>query len=182
MNFHAPLGALVGFDIASKKAEKYKWDLKFKARYFGETFNKEFYDYGLRYRMETTPMNLAGNYVGRYLYPLINTYRDFDQWSVYTEYQDSQLFSVSAIFDGERNLFRKLFFHVDFESNLIQSKKQENILYTFYKTGLKFELPAEIHFEMYVTNKLMNLDVHYQTFYQSLRPIFGFSIKRMARI
>ena len=51
--------------------------------------------------------------------------------------------------------------------------------YNFYAIGLKQKLPAGMSFEVYATNKIMNLDAHYQTFYQLKQPVFGFSIRRL---
>ncbi len=180
LNFYSPAGGLLGFEFM-RSSKKINWNLKFKARYYGISFNDDFINYAVRYRSLSKP-TLNGNFVGDYLYPLINTYRDFDQWSVYTEYQSDQIISASFRLKAERKLYQNLFYKIDFEGNLIASKRHSSALYTFYSTGFKYKMPGAIFFELYISNKVMNLDVQYQTFYQTQQPIFGFSIKRLGSI
>lgn len=180
LNFYSSTGGVFGFECMESR-KKVKWHLKLKARYYGISFNDDFINRAVRYR-DLSPPTLNSNFVGDYLYPLINTYRDFDQWSVYTEYQNDQVISASFLLKVERKLYQNLFYKIDFEANLIASKFQSSGLYTFYSTGFKYRMPGEIFFELYISNKVMNLDVHYQTFYQAQQPIFGFSIKRLGSI
>jgi hypothetical protein len=119
------------------------------------------------------------NTVGDFLYPLINSYRDFDQWSVYTEYLGAELASLSTRLEITHEILNKLQGHLMLESNFIHANNAENALYAFYRGSLDYQLPGKITLQLYLTNKVTNLDAHFQTFYQSSRPIFGFSITRL---
>jgi len=177
-NFDEKIGALLGFNLDPIDNGKTKVSIGFNGRYYGNAFNTQFLNKSARYR-DLTNLNLHGNYIGEYLYPLVNSYRRFDQWSVYTEYQNQSLVSISTTIDLERKLFKDLFYFIDLESNLINESFRVNGFYLFYRTGIKLKLPGELNFQLYGTNKLMNLDVHYQTFYQTNVPLFGFTISRL---
>lgn len=173
------LGALVGIEFQKKK-KSFDFKAKLKARYYGNSFNEDFYDPSLRYRQQNSFVH--GNYVGNYLYPLLNTYREFDQWSVYTEYQNERIASVSSKGSFEKSLIKKFSATLSYEGNLILSDHHNVALYTFYTIGFKYQLPLDVSLEFYGTNKLMNLDAHFQTFYQSIQPLFGYSIRRLVGI
>jgi hypothetical protein len=172
------IAAMIRIELNEQKTKRFKWSLNLTARYYGSQFNTDFTDHAVRYR-DVNNTILNGNWLGNYLYPLINTYRPFDQWSVYTEYQNEQILSNSIIFNLERKLVNNIFCTLDYEGNYIFAEKSPNATYNFYTTGLRCKLPAEINFDFYFTNKVMNLDVQYQTFYQSIQPLLGFSLRKL---
>jgi len=156
---------------------KFFFQTAVNARIYGENFNVNFFNGATRFRDKSNP-NLFGNYQGDFLYPLINTFRPFEQWSVYTEYLNSRLSAFSIQLTGKKNVFKSIYTKVDLETNAIFSQQHSDHLYFFGEVGLGLELPGQINFEVYITNKLMNLDVHFQTFYQNKTPVLGFSIIR----
>ena len=175
--FNDRMAVLLGYEQLRKKEGTRKWLLAAKIRYYGRYFNNGFIDRSQRYR-DFTDGELVGNYIGDFLYPLINSYRDFDQWSIYAEYSSKSLFSTILASEFEQKIIKKLYGKVNMESNLIYTRSSTDF-YNFYTIGLKQKLPAGMSFEVYATNKIMNLDAHYQTFYQSEQPVFGFSIRRL---
>ncbi len=111
--------------------------------------------------------------------PSINAYRDFEQWSVYTEYQGFGLGGASLKADFTQKVYRAVSIQLESEALLLKATREQAFLYHFYQLGLKLSLSELLDFKLYFTNKLMNLDVHYQTFYQSESPVLGFSFHRL---
>ncbi len=175
---HHNTAALVGYEYKVKQ-KKHTWNFKAKGRYFGNNYNSNFTGNGFpKYR--NPRFNIThNNSVGDYLYPLINTYNRFDQWSVYTDYQGIRLVSIALFSNSEVQLYKNWWVMADIETNFIGAEDTDNAFYFFYKTGVVFKMPYDTRFETYITNKIMNLDIDYQSFYQSINPLFGFSVNRI---
>lgn len=74
---------------------------------------------------------------------------------------------------------KRIFHYIKYESLLIKPSSDELAIYNFFESGFSLKLPANSTFQLYITNKLMNLDIHYQTFYQAKTPVVGFSLHRL---
>lgn len=176
--YNQNLAFLVGYH-KSIDIENLKFESELSYRFYGSSFNEGFLEPSVRFRDLSTP-TLTNNSIGNFLYPLINAYRPFDQWSVYTEYGNKQIHSLRLFTHAKhRVLLKQLFIFINYEGIFIGSEKTESHFYNFYEVGFSYALPLETKFHIYTTNKIMNLDVHYQTFYQSNLPVFGFSIRRL---
>lgn len=165
------LAGLIGVSVEGKVTKLLKHRQKFLVRYYGNVYNRDRRGAGVKYRSGTS-------FVGRYLYPLRNAYRPFDQWAVYTEYGNA---NVGALVWDSRNkltLHKKLLLMANMETVAIMAENQNPFVYYLYEVGLVFEPTTGVEALVYLTNKVMNLDVHYQTFYQSNNPLFSFGLRK----
>jgi hypothetical protein len=105
-------------------------------RFYGKFFNENFLETSVRYRDISKP-TLTNNSVGDYLYPLINSYRSFDQWSVYTEYSKDQLHATKLALDTEFIIFSEKFScFINYEGLLIKPSVGETAHYNFFELGI----------------------------------------------
>ncbi len=148
-------------------------------RYYSFGFNTNFSDFGLRYRKNDR--FLRPNYIGEYLYPLYNSLNNFDQYSVYTEYLSDALFSLSTQIKLDKEIKKRFSVFLNYEGNCIRADESDFFFYNFFQGGLKYTLASKLTCSMFISNNIMNLDSHYQTFYQSRMPIIGFSVIRDLR-
>jgi len=64
-------------------------------RFYGESFNKNNYIAGVKYRQDLTQQPLYANTIGEYLYPLRKFETPFNQWAIFTEYQGMNVAGIS---------------------------------------------------------------------------------------
>lgn len=139
-------------------------------RYYGSVYNKRRTSEGSRYRN-------GAAFTGDFLYPLNNTRRQFDQWAVYTEFQDQNITSLNWMVKGSLQLLNKASIFSEHELLLLLPEKEPAFLYHFFRTGLSYKLTKNWIAEAYMSNSVMNLDAHYQTYYQARVPMFSFGIR-----
>ena len=122
------------------------------------------------------------NTVGRYLYPLMNFNNQFSQWAVYTDYQYQNIAGLELRTSIHWQFSEKLFAKMDVEScTLIKEHKTEDkktFTYLFYTSSIVYQPVKYISIALEISNKMMNLDKYYQTFYMCKQPLIGISISK----
>jgi hypothetical protein len=104
-------------------------------------------------------VHFFGNYVGERFYPLKNAYRPFQEWAVYTQFQNVNLFSSSLQISTNKRVWKGFYFNGSLETLYLDSELAENFFYNFYTLGLSYNGFKGFKLEGYITNKVMNLDV-----------------------
>ena len=107
-----------------------------------------------------------------------------DQWALFTSSQFQDLLTFSANSNLEIPLRKRLALFSDIDFNLIhQINAKETELYPLYNAGLQVNYAQRLFFRFSLTNKQMNLDQFFQTFYASTRPLFSYNISyRLDRV
>jgi len=148
-------------------------------RFYGKVFNIGHRNPDIAYR-DTTQNTLYANTVGENLYPLDYYYSNFDQWAVHTEYQNMNVFNINLTSKIKYELTRLHSLQLDLDITSIYAENQPAFTYAFYELGFAYHLNKKIDATIFVTNKGMNLDVHYPTFYSYKNPYVGIKvIKRL---
>jgi len=136
-------------------------------------YENSYFDYKYRYRYERNPYS-----DGSFYYPYKNYFRPVSQYALYSEYQNvMDVYSLELFSEWDWNMSGKLHSLINIELLSIFRDSQlygKNYTYFFYKYYLYFELFKSFKLGLYVSNKQMNRDVQYQTFYQMKYPFFGF--------
>ncbi|MDH5381793.1 MAG: hypothetical protein OEW75_13115 [Cyclobacteriaceae bacterium] len=159
-----------------KSFKKLSFDNKLEARHYGKFYNQGYYNPFIGYR-DRNKGNYA-NSVGEQLYPLTSTYRPLSQWALFTEYQGINVGALTLESDI-KYLFRNgVFFRGVIDMNFITPSGENNFLYGLYSFDLGWEPIPDNYFALGITNKGMNLDVHYPTFYNFKNPFFNVSLSR----
>lgn len=146
-------------------------------RHYGGGFN-----YSMRNETNThyrkTDQSQGGNYIGDNVYPLSFMDRPFSQWAVFTEY-DKQWVNGLTLFSNFRYKFtRHINGLLDLDFNYILAEGEEGFLYPFYKAGLELVAVADTAVRVSITNKTMNLDKHYTTYYLTKSPALQLELRR----
>lgn len=138
--------------------------LNYENSYFGDKY---------RYRRENHPYS-----DGFFYYPYKNYFRPVSQFALYSEYQNvKDVYSLELSSEWDWNISGKIHSLVNVELISIFRDSQQhgnNYTYMFYKYYLYFEMFKSFKLGIYISNKQMNRDVQYQTFYQMKYPFFGF--------
>lgn len=140
-------------------------------RYYGGLFNAGYRNLNVYYRNPDNNETWA-NTVGPHLYQLSWFERPFSQWAVFAEYQD--LKDVTGwSFYGKGKWFFHDRFHVRamVDLNYVVPENLDPFLYPFYDIGIGWEPFDNFSVVASATNKGMNLDKHYPTFYLYERPV-----------
>ncbi len=174
------MAALLGASYAWKK-NGFSFMGVFEARYFGAIYNEEYFDFRLRYRDPNG--GSYANSVGKYIYPLRKFDRPFSQWSVYTEYIGSQVFSLNCRGAMKQHLAEKLNLQIEYDINYINARNYDNsvdpfssFVYPFFTASVNYQLMKEAEVGFILTNKAMNLDISYPTHYLLQNPVFGLKL------
>ncbi len=178
---YANLGGLLELNY-KYNAKRIKLNLSAGYRYFGYNYLKNHYetffrnDY-FRYRSIIYGQDFP-NDKGPMLYPLKNYFRPVSQFALYSEYQpENNMTGIEFSACWEQQLSKKIGNKADLELlNIHKNIHNYNnyYFYYYYTNFIYYEMFPGFKGGLYVTNKLMNLDVQYQTFYQSRHPFFGF--------
>ncbi len=119
-----------------------------------------------------------GNYKGDQLYPLDLIKRTFSQWAVFTEYHARYLDALTVQGDLRVGLAHSVALHAEYDVNLIDPSGEDAFTYPFYKLGIAYEPVAGALAMLSLTNKTMNLDKHYPTFYLLDSPVVQLEVRR----
>ena len=165
------MAGLLGVSFDGKSQNQWRHQQRFELKYYGSIYNAQRTSVGSFYSSGTS-------FIGRYLYPLRNAYRPFDQWAVFTEYVGKNTAAFSWLSRNKCKLHKRFFWMLDLETIGILAQEETPFLYYFYETGLVFEPVTGLEALVYLSNKVMNLDVHYQTYYQSKQPLFSFGLRK----
>ncbi len=134
----------------------------------------------------TYPNLIYGNSVGRILYPLKNYWYPVSQWMVYNEianstYDAEGIIGIELYGKLDAKIYKNLYNSTVLElfyfycKDYFQNKYGVRFYYTNY-TYYKFN--DNLKLGILFTDKIMNLNNAYQTFYQSVFPFIGFSIQK----
>ena len=165
---------VIGAKCTFIKNKKITWFAHPKIRYYSANYNYGHYYPRVIYRKSNG--NVYSNTVGRYLYPLRNYYYDFDQWAVFTEYQNQDVLGLGL----KTNFKIKIYTNFQIESELeTLSIRRRGGFYTnyFYGVDISYVPVKGLNIGLRVTNKTYNLDVHFPTFYMMKYPMAGIHIK-----
>ena len=173
------MAAVIGFN-GLYKTSKWAIETTAEARFYGKAFNYERSSDGAFYRGQGN-FGLAFNYnstIGRNLYPLASYDRPFSQWGVFTEYQNKNVGALTLRLKGTRQLKNLLYWYFDADYNVIFGENEKPFHYLFGSTGLNYKFRGDIDCVIGMTNKGMNLDVSYPTFYFFSMPNFLIFLKK----
>jgi len=189
--FEKRLSKQIGFVIGVKlKDEKRKFVLtnRIEFRYYGKSFNARHFVNGLLYRQPLTVRPLYANTIGEYLYSLRKFETPFSQWTVFTEYQGSNVAGLSLTGLVGYKFSKKIEGELEYDFNEIIAGKDtafafllsgsNNFFYPFFSFGIYYKPIKNFKAGFIITNKGMNLDISYPTFYLYKRPYFGIKMYR----
>ncbi|GAA4449947.1 hypothetical protein [Rurimicrobium arvi] len=150
-------------------------------RYYGGGYNDRFRkEQNTHYRKTDRPV--GSNFTGDQVYPISYNNRPFSQWAVFTEYdQKDWVAGYTAAINTEFSIKKNFKAMVNFDFNWIQAKDEALFLYPFYKTGFKLEPVKGTYVSAYVTNRTLNLDKHYTTYYALKYPSCQLEFRRDIR-
>jgi len=160
-------GLLLGFKIANSSS-KFQFHLVQEFRYFSKIFNAGFINEDVCYRDPNG--ETYNNTIGPNLYPLYLFNRPFSQWAVYTEYQSKDVLGISSLIGVEHCLYKDINIILGLDFNVIFAEAEKAFFYPFYNVGFSWVLSKNAEVSLSLTNKAMNLDVHYPTFYLLQEP------------
>lgn len=148
-------------------------DIQLNARYYGQSFNTgHFWPWNINYRTS------LDDYIGEtQFYPLKNYFRSFNQWAVFVEYGGRRTGNIELRIDYSKQLRKKLWFNAVLDYNLI-FVNQTTVHYPIVQLGLELNLVEDFSLQFILSNKFMNLDVHYETFYVAKRLFPGLLIQK----
>jgi hypothetical protein len=169
------LASLVGvkFKIIKKKIQV---DAAIEGRFYGAGFNSNFKNTNVNYRKST-----INNSVGEYFYPLLQLDRPFSQWAAYSEYQSTNTYQNIGSILCQINSFytfnNNFTINANLDFNYMIPEKDDPFLYPFYNIGFGWKEDLNCIL-IGITNKGMNLDLHYPTYYLFSEPTFSITLKR----
>lgn len=138
-------------------------------RYYEYEFNRGYASFKPRYRN-------GDKFVGEQLYPLKNYYRPMNQWAFLSARQYRDVVNFEGNLKLNLPLRKKLFLFADIDFNYIyEPQTKRSFYYPLYNSGLQIKFTQNFALSLSFTNKQMNLDNFYQTFYISQLPIFSYN-------
>ncbi|TAL67233.1 MAG: hypothetical protein EPN82_14760 [Bacteroidetes bacterium] len=137
---------------------------KSEYRSYGKFYNLYYYNQNIYYR--DTSRRTYSNNVGPELYPLYYYDRKFSQWAVFTEYQGMDVICLTLQFDSKIYLIDRFYLYANLDINSITAGSYEPFTYSFIDYGAGYEVMKDNFLAIGITNKAMNLDNSYPTFYQ----------------
>jgi hypothetical protein len=141
-------------------------------RYFDKEYNQGYANIKPRYR------GGVKTFIGEQLYPLKNYYRPMNQWAFLTSHQSKDLINFELNANFKIPVYKKLTFFSSIDFNIIYELNGKNVsFYPLYNTGFNVNFTKNFILTLSITNKQMNLDTFYQTFYSSKRPLFSYNFK-----
>ena len=153
--------------------DDHRFTLDAAYRFYGGLFNAGYRNDEPSYRQpvtsETNDLQFSYTYansVGPYLYPLSNLDYPFGRWPVYAEYQDLKDVTGWTLYGtGEVDLSERILLEGMLDLNLIVPEKAESAFYPFFSIGLGYRPISSFTASFTLTNRTMNLDKHYPTYY-----------------
>ncbi|MDH5400444.1 MAG: hypothetical protein OEX02_19980, partial [Cyclobacteriaceae bacterium] len=163
---------------ATRSLEQSRWSVDGRAefRYYGSYFNRG-YKNSVSYRDYNK--GTYRNTIGRSLYPLSLYDRPFSQWAVFTEYTAMDVKGLTINGHGRYFMVKDLFLDLSADANLIMASGEKAFLYFYYTLAVGWQPLPDNYFMLGISNKGMNLDVHYPTHYFYKHPFFHLTLKRM---
>ena len=146
--------------------EKSKFILVSALRYYSFEFNRGYSQRRQRFRS-------ANSYVGTQLYPLKNYYRPMNQWMLISENRTGAV-NFECRMQYEKPFYNKLAFFTDMDLNLIYRFRNNYSRWEFfplYDLGIQCSFVENYRAFISLSNKHMNLDKTFQTFYAGRVPV-----------
>jgi len=157
-----------------------RWQLETRAelRYYGGGFNHALND-ETRVHYRRTDRGTLGNYIGDQLYPLSFFGRPFSQWNVFTEYTTVQYVAGASAYAHLRYQI-KGGWHLlaTLDVNALAAQGQPLFVYPLYHVGVAYMPLPDTYMSVGLTNRTMNLDKHYTTYYALQYPAFQIELSR----
>lgn len=181
------LAFLIGAKLR-QETRKFAHSMKAELRYYGYLFNWDYYNrQKLFYRKPAADaLENYANTVGNYLYPLRKFESPFSQWAVFTEYQGFATGSLSLAGQMTCRLSNKLSAFVNYDLNFLGTSLDEvfysagarwsTFIYPFFNGGLQYYPASNTCIGLSLTNRAMNLDLNYPTYYLLAKPCIQFSV------
>lgn len=168
---------------STQKGFSHSW--RSELRYYGALYNSFYYMPGLRYRDPAYNIySMYANTVGDHLYPLRKFDTPFSQWAMSTEFQWYDVFLANLTGNLQYRFDKKLGAFLDHDLNYIYaiSKKTASphrisYLYPFFDGGFVYTPAPNMQLKASMTNKAMNLDLHYPTHYLLKQPVFQIAME-----
>ena len=190
LNFKKGLTAQTGFVIGGKVRYEFKqfsFNNQTEFRFYGESFNANHFSNELRYRQPLNIQPLYANTIGNYLFPLRKSDTPFSQWPVFTEYQGLNVAAISFVGNVKYQISPKTEINLEYDINQIiagrdtayMNRTANNFLYPFFTFGFFYTPVKSIKAGLIATNKGMNLDISYPTFYLYKTPYLGIKMSML---
>ena len=165
---------------ASGKWKRGALDALAEYRYYGGLFNNGFRNDDPAYR--DPEQTHYANTIGPFLYPLRNLDYPFSQWAVFTEYQDLKDVTAWTLYlKGKLFLIDRFVAHGTLDLNYVVPEKTDAFLYPFFSAAIGYEPIDDISATIGVTNRAMNLDKHYPTYYLLTTPTLEATIRWLVK-
>ncbi|HYF02414.1 MAG TPA: hypothetical protein VEC36_03490 [Patescibacteria group bacterium] len=178
-DFLARTAFVAGMDYSAQLFKNLTFTSKTEFRRYNYLFNYGYYNYDVDYRnpqVRQSPGNW-GNTIGPQIYPLYAFERPFSQWAVFTEYVNKSVSAFTLNFDAKYQLPFDFFLKGGVDFNYIIAQDNETALYPFYAIGGGWEPFNNTSFNLFLSNKGMNLDKQYPTFVIFEKPFLNVAIK-----
>lgn len=170
-------GILLGFqkDI---KGQNYSITFNSEFRYYGWTYNYGHRDTTVFFRKSPQREEFHySNTVGDNLYPLMNFNNNFSQWAIYTDYQYQNIAGLEFRVSFDKQIYKRFYWLGNFEScTLFKEYSEKPFNYIFYDSHISYRVDNFFEIGYGISNKAMNLDKHYHTFYMRQTPVSDFYI------
>ncbi len=148
------------------------FEIELTGRYYEANFNSGYYY--PRYIDYRIPNN---SYLGKQFYALKNYYRKVNQWALFTEYQGLNIGNIELTLKFDQRIYKKWSLKGIFDYNLLLSERLP-VHYPALTLAISLDLTPDLSLQYLFTNKHMNLDVHYETFYISKLMHAGVKIEK----
>ncbi len=170
------IAAVVGL---SDKIQSGKFSSEWRAeyRYYGGGFNYQFRNEAATHYRDVN--RAAGsNFIGDAVYPLSFFGRPLSQWALFTEYDKPWVQGITFTGNPSIEIAKNLRLFTELDVNLIMADGERAFCYPFYNAGVRLHAEKQSFMALSLTNRTMNLDKHYTTYYLLTAPIFQFEVKR----
>lgn len=100
-----------------------------------------------------------------------------NQWALMTKQQGTDVLNVEICLKAKKNLTSKISLYSNLDLNLVYNFRARNdIYYPIYEAGLSYAFFKDFMYSIGITNKQMNLDTYFQTFYLSNKPMMYYNV------
>lgn len=169
--------AVVVGTSGKRNINKLSFEWRAEYRYYGGGFNYQFCN-EVATHFRDTERAAGSNFIGDSVYPMSFFGRPFSQWAVFTEYDKAWVQGTTLFGSVSREIGKRFRLFSDFDLNYICANGEKPFFYPFYNAGLKMNIDFRSFVSISMTNRTMNLDKHFTTYYLLDTPAFQFEFKR----
>jgi hypothetical protein len=168
-SFNASSGGalLIGARTDIKLSDQFRFSFLAEYRRYSSGFNLG-YSSTVFYRdpdEDATFVNSTNNV----FVPLDYYERNFNQWAIYTEYQDRNISGINWRTDLRYRFAKTLFLETQFDFNWL-FYDDTSFLYPFYEVSFGVAPAETVEITLSLNNRVINLDKNFPTFYASQAP------------